>query len=385
MELPFDATRLDRCLEAVGIDLVLATSRHNVRWLLGGYYSLFFSAMDAIGIGRYLPILGYPAENPARAFYVGNPFEVGQQALVPLWVPTVRNVAWTSEHAAAEAATLVRDIGYAEATVALETPFIPADAYLTLQRLLPRARFVDAVRILEDARAIKQPYELQLLKEVSESIVDAMLATIRRAQPGMTTREVTDMLVQEEAARGLAFDYCLAPVGTNLNRTPSAARWEPGAPLSLDSGANKLGYIGDLARMAVMGRPSPRQRALLQEIDDVQMAARHSIKPGAPAGEIYRQAHTALATCPHHDNIEFLAHGLGLVSHEAPRLTNTGPVPYPADHRDMPLEPGMVISVETTLASRQDGYIKLEDTVAVTPTGCEAYGDMARGWNIAGK
>ena len=44
----------------------------------------------------------------------------------------------------------------------------------------------------------------------------------------------------------------------------------------------------------------------------------------------------------------------------------------------------MVVSIETTLASRQHGYIKLEDTIAVTDAGCEAYGDTARGWNTAG-
>ena len=40
---------------------------------------------------------------------------------------------------------------------------------------------------------------------------------------------------------------------------------------------------------------------------------------------------------------------MGLVSHEAPRLTATGPVPYPNDHGPLPLEEGMVLSVETTL------------------------------------
>ena len=45
----------------------------------------------------------------------------------------------------------------------------------------------------------------------------------------------------------------------------------------------------------------------------------------------------------------------------------------------------MVISVETTLAHPRRGFIKLEDTVAVTPNGFEVYGDRARGWNRAGK
>ena len=43
----------------------------------------------------------------------------------------------------------------------------------------------------------------------------------------------------------------------------------------------------------------------------------------------------------------------------------------------------MVISIETELHHTERGFIKLEDTVAITPTGCEAFGDHGRGWNLA--
>jgi Xaa-Pro aminopeptidase len=74
---------------------------------------------------------------------------------------------------------------------------------------------------------------------------------------------------------------------------------------------------------------------------------------------------------------------MGLVSHEAPRLTASGPVPYDAYDAQKPLEAGMVVSVETTLLHPRRGFIKVEDTVAVTPTGHEIYGNRARGWNRA--
>ena len=82
--------------------------------------------------------------------------------------------------------------------------------------------------------------------------------------------------------------------------------------------------------------------------------------------------------------MHFLAHGMGLVSHEAPRLTASGPVPYDAYDATRPLEAGMVISVETTMQHPKRGFIKLEDTVAVTDTGYEIYGEGARGWNRGG-
>jgi Xaa-Pro aminopeptidase len=44
----------------------------------------------------------------------------------------------------------------------------------------------------------------------------------------------------------------------------------------------------------------------------------------------------------------------------------------------------MVISIETTLQHPRRGFIKLEDTVAVTDAGYDMYGERGRGWNHGG-
>ncbi|WP_283806355.1 M24 family metallopeptidase [Bradyrhizobium sp. cf659] len=51
-------------------------------------------------------------------------------------------------------------------------------------------------------------------------------------------------------------------------------------------------------------------------------------------------------------------------------------------HARLPLEPGMVVSIETTMKHPKRGFIKLEDTVAVT--GYEIFGEGGRGWNLGG-
>jgi Xaa-Pro aminopeptidase len=59
-------------------------------------------------------------------------------------------------------------------------------------------------------------------------------------------------------------------------------------------------------------------------------------------------------------------------------------VPYAPEHVDQPIEAGMVVSVETTMRHPTRGFIKLEDTLAVTKDGHEVYGEGARGWNKGG-
>jgi Xaa-Pro aminopeptidase len=155
--------------------------------------------------------------------------------------------------------------------------------------------------------------------------------------------------------------------------------------LCLDSGGNLGGYIGDLARMAVMGEPDNELKDLLAEIEAVQQAARQPIRAGATGQSIFDAALSVLAGSPNRNETTFVAHGMGLISHEAPRLTATGPVPYPNEDGPQPLRAGMVLSIETTMLHPTRGFIKLEDTVAVTETGHKGFGDHARDWTRGGQ
>ena len=103
-------------------------------------------------------------------------------------------------------------------------------------------------------------------------------------------QELVEALRREEVNRGLTFEYCLITAGTSLNRAPSDQVWGAGDILSLDSGGNYKGYIGDLCRMAIQGEPDSELEDLLAEVDEIQMAARKPIRAGANGGEIYASA-----------------------------------------------------------------------------------------------
>ena len=76
-----DLDRIDRLMEVAGLDVLVATSKHNVQYLLGGYRFIFFVAMDAIGYSRYLPVLIYQRANKDHSAYIGNEMEGGEHAM----------------------------------------------------------------------------------------------------------------------------------------------------------------------------------------------------------------------------------------------------------------------------------------------------------------
>ena len=382
---PFDTARLDRLMDDAGIDVLIATSKHNVQYLLGGHRSFFFDNMDAMGITRYLPVFVYVKGAPQQAGYFGHAMEVYETQVRPFWVSEVNTKSGGSVDVMQRAVDYLRKLIGKPKRIGAELAFIPADSIAALRKALPETELKDALFVLERLRARKTPEELEKLRVASDFVIDSMQAVINSHGPGATKAELAEALRREETSRGLTFDYCLIAAGSSLNRAPSDQRWEKGDPLSLDSGGNYRGYIGDVARMAVAGEPDAELVDLLAEVEATQQAAFKPIRAGVNGSEIYAAAEPILKKSKLHNHYEFLAHGMGLISHEAPRLTSTGPVPYDGYDADKPLEAGMVVSVETTLLHPRRGFIKLEDTVAVTPTGHEIYGNRARGWNSAGR
>lgn len=382
--IPFDTAKLDSLMDEAGIEVLVTTSKHNVQYLLDAERAIFFDYMDALGVSRYLPVLIYPKGAPEKAGYVGNPLEAHQRSVEPLWVGEVQYKSMGSVDSIARAVDIIKKSGVPAKRIGVEMAFLPMDAGRALAGLLPGSEIKDALFVLERLRAVKSKAELAKLKKASELVTASMLEVIGGHGPGTTKRELFEALKVAEVQRGLTFEYCLLACGNSHNRAPSPQRWEQGDVLSLDSGGNYQGYIGDLARMAVLGEPDSELKDLLAEIEVVQQAAFAAVKAGAKGGDIYAAAERRLAQTSQHAHSEFLAHGMGVVSHEAPRLTTTGPVPYDDYDAHRPLEAGMVVSIETTMKHPTRGFIKLEDTVAVTPTGYEIFGESGRGWNVGG-
>ena len=374
MLVPFDAKKLDALMEEAGLALLLANTRHNVRYLTGGYYFHFHAQATRIGRSQYLPFVGLPRQRLEEAFYIGRPDEYGQIEAEGLWVSHRPGASRGTVSAAEAAAQSVRELGLAEATIGLELPFLPADAFLALQRALPRARIVDATPVLDGLRAVKTPKELALLRTVYDRTAEAIQAAFAAATPGTTTAAIADQVRQEMACRGLTFLWAFTCAGPGTLRAPSGARWERGRVLHIDAGGEDRDYLADICRMGCLGEPSPLARDLHAACLEIQGRVRKLIGPGVPCAELLREGERAVREHRFAAYGRFVAHGIGMVSHEQPIITAGNP---------RPLEAGMVLSVETEFIHPEVGHVKIEDAVAVTGTGCEGLGDLGREWHLS--
>lgn len=379
--LNYSFSHLDELMESAGLDALLVTSKHNVRYLLGGYQFIFFAGMDAIGHSRYLPVFVYVKGAVGKTAYVGNKMEGGEHENHPFWPDSVYTMSWTSLDSTRQALDHLAKVGVTTGRIGVEPSFLPMNAHQLITEQMPNTALVDATLVLEELRAVKSDAELAQLRQASERITESMQATIAGSKSGDSKFDIIERLRQEETKRGLAFEYCLLTLGSSHNRAASSQTWAKGEILSIDSGGNLDGYIGDICRMGVLGEPDTELNDLLAEIEATQQAAFAKIRAGTKGADVIAAGEACRSDQPNAACTDFFAHGMGLISHEAPFLMTNHPVTYDNRDADKPLRANMILSVETTMLHPKRGFIKLEDTLRVTSSGYELFGTHGRGWN----
>ena len=136
---PFNTAHLDRLLDEAGIDVLVATSKHNVQYLLGGYKFFFFEAMDAIGVSRYLPAVVYQRGKPEATGYVGNNMESYERDNGRLWPQNLMLSSFTTYDSIDRVLEHIKKLGPGIRRIGVESAFIPADADAQLRRNLRTA------------------------------------------------------------------------------------------------------------------------------------------------------------------------------------------------------------------------------------------------------
>jgi Xaa-Pro aminopeptidase len=233
----------------------------------------------------------------------------------------------------------------------------------TAARLDPLA-LVPSADLLQAARRVKSPYEIDCLARSLGIAEEAANAVIQSLKPGMTEREAAVAYGTEVLRRGAD----LVPVRVAFGErtwipapAPTDRPLRSGDLVRLDVGGVFKGYHASLARMAVMGEPNARQQAACDAVQAGLEAAVDAIVPGCPAERVH-EAGVAAMRAAGLEALEGhrLGHGLGLEPWEPPGL---------AAGDTTPLEPGEVLCVDVPYFEVGWAGVSLRDTVLVTTRG----------------
>lgn len=372
-KIPFKYEELQKMMHNSGLDIVVANSRHNVRYVLGGYFYHFHENSTRMGQSQYLPFVGLPAAQADSSFYVHRPDEADQMETQRPWIPNLVQALRGTRSSAAALAKHLKDSGLEKARIGLEMPFFPADAYLLLRQALPKAEFADATPIFEQLRARKTSLEIALLRTAYANLAKSIHTTFLGSTEGETTMNIAKRVQRQITTSGLSFLFALVSAGPGFMRAPSSSRWERGQILHIDAGGSLQDYVADICRMGCIGEPSPLARSIHRACIQVQDEVRAKIKPGFPCKELLKIGQEASLSFPFSRYARFVVHGIGMVPYESPMFS--------PDSEELLVE-GMVLSIETDFLHPEIGHIKIEDAVAITANGHEGLGDTGRDWTI---
>lgn len=255
--------------------------------------------------------------------------------------------------------------------VAVEAAYASHALWAALRAAAPGIQLVAADGWLEEERAVKEPSEIERIRAacgVGDAALTHLVGDIRI---GMTERELALALEWEmrtHGAEALAFDVaCLSgPCAALPHGSPGDRRIRSGEVLLFDFGAQVAGYRSDMTRTLLVGEPSARDMALhalvaAAQEDAFAALARASITGEVPgARSLDGVARKVVETAGHGEHFGHgLGHGIGLATHELPRLSPRAP--------DDPLPAPTVFSIEPGVYLPGETGVRIEDLIAFDP------------------
>ena len=256
----------------------------------------------------------------------------------------------------------LRRIGYEKSNLSHQ-------AFLALENPAPgSARLTPIANLVETLRMVKSPDEIDLIRRSVQTNSEAFSQALALVRPGIAEIDLAaeiEYRMRRLGAEKPAFDSIVAfGLRSALpHASPTRNKLAKNGLLLIDMGAMRDGYASDMTRMAFLGRPGARIRELYKAVLEAQLAALEAVRDGVTAEAIDRTARRVLRA--HGLDRAFVhatGHGLGLEIHEMPRLGKGD---------ETPLRAGMAVTIEPGVYLQELGGIRIEDTVAVTRTGCE--------------
>jgi len=226
--------------------------------------------------------------------------------------------------------------------------------------------------VVERARIVKDRVEIAALREAARRLTPVAAAAFARIRPGVSERAIAatiERALRDQGFERPAFDTIVAsgPNGALPHHRAGDRMLAEGDLVVLDFGGVLDGYCSDLTRTVALAPPSAEAQRVCAAVRQAQQAAIDAVRPGVTTTEVDRAARRVLEA--HGLGEAFghgTGHGLGLDVHEEPRLTRPR-----ADVAPVPLEPGMVFTIEPGAYLPGWGGVRIEDDVLVTEHGCE--------------
>jgi Xaa-Pro aminopeptidase len=343
-----------------GLDAILLTTDADLRYM-SGFLTRFW-------------------ESPSRPWFLvlpasGDPVAVipsiGAEPMARTWVTDIRT--WRAPDYADDGIGLLADTlrEVAGQNALIGTPDgreshlrLPLSEWERL-KAAPGLRFSGDHGILARLRAVKSEAEVAKIRAACATADRAFARVPEIARTGVPLSRVFrdfQRLCLDEGAdwvpylAGGAGPWGYSDVISPADDRPLA----PGDVLMLDTGLMRDGYFCDFDRNFALGDIAPDLHDAHARLIEATAAAFDAARPGATAADLFHAMDRIVTGGAGGSDAGRLGHGLGLQLTEGLSL-------IPADHT--PLEPGMVLTLEPGIATRDGRMLVHEENIVIRDDG----------------
>ncbi len=234
----------------------------------------------------------------------------------------------------------------------------------------------DAEYMVTGLRAIKTPAEQQVIRYAYQLAQAGMQAAFDAIHEGATEREVAaaaEFAMRSQGSEGMGIDTIVA---SGPNTRPILARTrlrelDRDELILLTIAPRYEGYHAAIGRPVVLGEPDAEVQRAMEVATEAQKAAAEAMRHGVPGGDVERAARQVVEEAGLGEYFLYSGvHSVGVIEFEPPIF---GP------GNCIPLQPGMVLSIDVPLFHAPWGGLRYEDGYLVTEGGAEPLDDFSTG------
>jgi Xaa-Pro aminopeptidase len=232
----------------------------------------------------------------------------------------------------------------------------------------------DATAILSELRLVKEPQELDRMREAGRVAVVGMKAAVAAVRPGLTESQIAaegEYALRQAGAEEFWRTYVSSGPRTSIaHGLPTSRRLEVGDLIMIDLHPVVDGYSSDICRTVCLGQPTYAQQAAFNLYVKAQQATAAKARAGVGMVDLEETMHGIFRENGHGSHIFGPPiHGVGINFEEAP--LPPGHAFFHGEKEAPPLPSGVVIAIGNCGLYTGPWGVRVEDTVVVHTAGPE--------------
>ncbi len=247
--------------------------------------------------------------------------------------------------------------------VGFEEDYVTYAVYKEYMHKYKINNFVEATKLLESLRMIKDEEELKNIKKACEITDKCFEFLLEFIKPGMTEKQIARKIhdFYMDNAEGESFETIVAS-GENSSKPhaiPTDRKIKEKDIILIDMGCKVKGYCSDMTRTIFVGEPVKEQLEIYNLVLESQKRVLNEIRDGQNIKNLAKIVENDFSD-KGYTLIHSLGHGVGLDIHEKPFINMKN---------DNTIKENMVITNEPGIYLTQNFGVRIEDTVLVTKHG----------------